>query len=255
MKAVFLGTGTSTGVPTIGCHCEVCKSKDPRDRRTRTSLYIESSSTKIVFDTGPDFRHQMLANGLEDLDAVVFTHNHKDHTAGLDDVRPINHLKGKIVQVYAEEMVQETLRREYAYIFSEKDYPGIPQIQMNTIGEEPFSVGDIDLLPIRVWHMHLPVLGFRVGDFTYITDANRIEAAELEKIKGSRFLVINALRHTTHYSHFNLQEALGVIAQIRPEQAFLTHLSHHIGRHADLAQHLPENVIPAYDGLRVEFEL
>lgn len=249
MRVVFLGTGTSTGVPMIGCHCEVCTSENPKDKRTRTSLYVESSSTKVVFDTGPDFRMQMLANRLEDLDAVVFTHNHKDHTAGLDDIRPINHLKGKVIDVYAETNVQETLQREYAYIFKEKDYPGIPQIRMNTISTDPFSIGDIDFMPIRVWHMHLPVLGFRMGEFTYITDANRIEPAEIEKIKGSKVLVLNALRHTAHYSHFSLKEALKIIEIVQPEQAFLTHISHHLGLHVTQQALLPKGVSLAYDGL------
>jgi len=253
LKAVFLGTGTSTGVPMIGCDCEVCRSSDPRDQRTRTSFYIESNQTRIVFDTGPDFRMQMLSNRLTDIDAVVFTHNHKDHTAGLDDVRPINHLRKKVVQVYAEPKVQESLRREYAYIFFEKDYPGIPQIGMHTIGLEPFSVGDIDLIPIRVWHMNMPVLGFRVGDLTYITDANRIEETEFEKIKGSKILILNALRHTTHYSHFSLTEALAIVERIQPEQAYFTHISHHLGLHALVEKSLPKHVHLAFDGLALDF--
>lgn len=253
MKAIFLGTGTSTGIPMIGCNCEVCQSDDPRNQRTRTSFYIESHETRIVFDTGPDFRMQMLSNRLTDLDAVVFTHNHKDHTAGLDDVRPINHLRKKVVEVYAEPSVQESLRREYAYIFQEKDYPGIPQIKVNTIGVEPFSISDINLIPIRVWHMNMPVLGFRVGDLTYITDANRIDETEFEKIQGSKILILNALRHTTHYSHFSLQEALAIVERIQPEQAFFTHISHHLGLHASVEPTLPSHVHLAYDGLTLDF--
>jgi phosphoribosyl 1,2-cyclic phosphate phosphodiesterase len=253
LKAVFLGTGTSTGVPMICCDCEVCRSSDPRDQRTRTSFYIESEQTRIVFDTGPDFRMQMLSNRLTDLDAVVFTHNHKDHTAGLDDVRPINHLRKKVVQVYAEPKVQESLRREYAYIFLEKDYPGIPQIGMNTIGVDPFSVGDVDLIPIRVWHMNMPVLGFRVGNLTYITDANRIEETEFEKIKGSKILILNALHHTTHYSHFSLTEALAIVERVQPEQAYFTHISHHLGLHALVEKSLPKHVHLAFDGLALDF--
>jgi phosphoribosyl 1,2-cyclic phosphate phosphodiesterase len=253
LKAVFLGTGTSTGIPMIGCNCQVCHSADPKDQRTRTSFYIETQQTRIVFDTGPDFRTQMLSNRLTDLDAVVFTHNHKDHTAGLDDVRPINHLRKKVVEVYAEPVVQQSLRREYAYIFHETDYPGIPQIKVNTIGLQPFSVGDVDLIPIRVWHMNMPVLGFRVGDLTYITDANRIEDAEFEKIKGSKVLILNALRHTTHYSHFSLQEALAIVERIQPKQAFFTHISHHLGLHNKVEPTLPDHVHLAYDGLTLTF--
>lgn len=252
MRVIFLGTGTSTGVPTIGCHCRVCRSSDPKDRRTRTSLYVETDTTKIVFDTGPDFRMQMLANHLEDLDAVVFTHNHKDHTAGLDDIRPINHFRDKVIDVYAEPHVQETLRREYAYIFHEKDYPGIPQIQVKDMDTRPFSIGDIHLVPIRVWHMKLPVLGFRMGDFTYITDANRIDEEELDKIRGTKILVLNALRHSTHYSHFSVREALEIVREVRPERAYFTHISHHLGLHAQEERKLPDGVHLAHDGLILE---
>lgn len=214
-------------------------------------MYLESDTTKIVFDTGPDFRMQMLSNQLEDLDAVVFTHNHKDHTAGLDDIRPINHIKGKVIDVYAEAQVQETLKREYAYIFSEKDYPGIPQIHLKDMDNHPFSIGNIELLPIRVWHMKLPVLGFRTGDFTYITDANRIDEEELEKIRGTKILVLNALRHTSHYSHFSLREALEIVEKIQPDHTYLTHISHHLGLHAEEESKLPEGVHLAYDGLNL----
>ena len=192
---------------------------------------------------------QMLSNQLEDLDAVVFTHNHKDHTAGLDDIRPINHIKGKVIAVYAEDHVQETLKREYAYIFNEKDYPGIPQVRLMNMDTNAFHIGNIQLLPIRVWHMKLPVLGFRSGDFTYITDANRIDRDEMEKIKGTKILVLNALRHTTHYSHFSLSEALEIAERIRPEKTYLTHISHHLGLHAEEEAKLPEGVFLAHDGL------
>jgi phosphoribosyl 1,2-cyclic phosphate phosphodiesterase len=194
---------------------------------------------------------QMLSNQLEDLDAVVFTHNHKDHTAGLDDIRPINHIKGKVIDVYAEAHVQETLKREYAYIFKEKDYPGIPQIHLKDMDTQPFSIGDIRLQPIRVWHMKLPVLGFRIGDFTYITDANRIDQEELEKIWGTKILVLNALRHTTHYSHFSLSEALEIVEIIQPELTYFTHISHHLGLHAEEESKLPDGVHLAYDGLNL----
>ncbi len=249
MKVVFLGTGTSTGVPLIGCQCEICRSSDPRDQRLRASVYIETENAKIVLDTGPDFRTQMLANQLNDLDAVVFTHNHKDHTAGLDDIRPINYLLNKKVDVYAEENVQKTLKMEFPYIFQEQDYPGVPQITLHTIDENPFEINGTKILPIRVIHKTLPVLGFRVQDFTYVTDANFIADEELEKIKGSKIFVINALRKEPHYSHFTLQEALDIIEKVQPERAYLTHIGHNMGLFDDVQRQLPENVFLSYDGL------
>lgn len=253
MKIVFLGTGTSTGVPLIGCHCTVCTSKDPRDKRSRTSLYIEINGKKIVIDTGPDFRMQLLQNGIEDIDAVLFTHNHKDHTSGLDDIRPINYLKNKYIDIFAENYVQETLRREYAYIFHEKDYPGIPMIHLHTITDDTFWIDGTPIIPIRVWHKDLPVLGFRFENFTYITDANRIDAVSLEKIMGSDILVLNGLQHQPHYSHFTIAESLEIIEKVKPSKAFLTHLSHKPGLHADIEASLPENVFPAFDGLTLEW--
>lgn len=249
MKVIFLGTGTSTGVPIIGCNCDICQSSDPRDQRLRSSIYIEINQQKIVIDTGPDFRIQMLSNHLTDVDAVIFTHNHKDHTAGLDDIRPINFLQRKKVDVYAEEYVQNTLKMEYPYIFHEQDYPGIPQINLFTIDENIFHIDDIKITPIRVIHKKLPVLGFRINDFTYITDANYISDDELEKVKGSKILVINALRHEPHYSHFSLSEALAIIEKIKPEKAYLTHIGHNMGLYDDVQRQLPEHVILSYDGL------
>ena len=251
MKFTFLGTGTSQGVPVITCHCEVCSSTDKRDNRSRTSLFIQSKTTSVVIDTGPDFRMQMLREKVQDLDAVVFTHGHKDHVAGLDDIRPFNYMLGKTIDVYAEKQVQEVLKREFSYAFEEQQYPGAPQIKLNLIDENPFDIGDIHFVPIRVIHKTLPVLGFRVHDFTYITDANFIADEELEKIKGSRILVLNALRKETHYSHFNLEQALEIIDKIQPEQAYLTHISHHLGLHENVEKELPKNVFLAYDGLEI----
>ncbi|MFN8282257.1 MAG: MBL fold metallo-hydrolase [Chitinophagales bacterium] len=249
MKFTFLGTGTSQGVPVITCPCEVCQSNDLKDKRTRTSLLIQSEKTTVVIDTGPDFRFQMLRENVQDLDAVLFTHAHKDHVAGLDDIRPFNYLLNKTIDVYAEERVQEVLKREFAYAFVGHDYPGAPQIRLNTIDEHPFFIGDIHFIPIRAMHKTLPVLGFRVGDFTYITDANFIADEELEKIKGSKYLVLNALRKETHYSHFNLEQALEIVEKTKPEHAYFTHISHHLGLHEDVKKELPNHVRLAYDGL------
>lgn len=252
MKFTFLGTGTSQGVPVITCMCAVCISTDKRDNRTRTSLLIQSENTSVVIDTGPDFRHQLLRENVKDLDAVVFTHGHKDHVAGLDDIRPFNYMLGKTMDVYAEEMVQEILKKEFSYAFVGHDYPGAPQINLKTIDETPFQIGDIPFIPIRAIHKTLPVLGFRIHDFTYITDANFISKKELEKIKGTKILVLNALRKEKHFSHFNLQEAMEIVEIIKPERAYFTHISHHLGLYETVEKELPANVHLAYDGLQIE---
>lgn len=251
LRFTFLGTGTSQGVPVITCTCAVCTSKDKKDNRTRTSLFIQSSKTSVIIDTGPDFRHQMLREKLNDLDAVLFTHGHKDHVAGLDDIRPFNYLLGKTMDVYAEESVQEILKREFAYAFVGHDYPGAPQINLKTIDETPFTIGDIPIIPIRAMHKNLPVLGFRVHDFTYITDANYIAPKDLEKIKGSKVLVLNALRKEPHYSHFNLEQAIEIVYKVQPEMAYFTHISHHLGLHEVVTHELPDNISLAYDGLQI----
>jgi len=253
MKFTFLGTGTSQGVPVITCHCAVCTSPDTRDNRTRTSLLVQSETTTIVIDTGPDFRMQMLRENVQDLHAVVFTHGHKDHVAGLDDIRPFNYLLGKVIGVYAEIRVQEILKREFAYAFKKHDYPGAPQIHLHTINETPFSVGDIEIIPIRLMHKDLPVLGFRIHDFTYITDANYITDVELEKVKGSKVLVLNALRKEMHFSHFNLEQAIDIVHKVQPEYAYFTHISHHLGLHEAVEKELPPNILLAYDGLSIEY--
>lgn len=251
MKFTFLGTGTSQGVPVITCTCEVCSSSDMKDKRTRTSLLVQSEMTTIVIDTGPDFRAQMLRERVQDLDAVLFTHGHKDHVAGLDDIRPFNYLLGKTIAVYAEERVQDILKKEFSYAFQPQDYPGAPQIQLHTIDETPFVVGDIAITPIRVMHKDLPVLGFRIGDFTYITDANHISENELQKIKGSKVLVLNALRREAHFSHFNLAQAIDIAEALKPQQVYFTHISHHLGLYETVEAELPEQMHLAYDGLQV----
>jgi len=247
----FLGTGTSQGVPVIGCKCPVCMSDDPHDNRLRSSVLITIDDKRIVIDTGPDFRYQMLRSSTVDVDAVLYTHEHMDHVAGLDDIRAINFLQRKNMPLYGSEGVEESLRRIYHYAFSDTPYPGAPIIRFNRIGNEPFEVLGIPVIPIQVKHGRMPVLGFRFGDLTYITDAKSIDDAELEKIKGSKVVVLNALRLKEHHSHLNLEQALELMEKINPEQGYFTHISHLLGKHAEVENKLPENVWLAYDGLVV----
>lgn len=252
MRISFLGTGTSQGIPVIACGCETCISPDPRDKRLRTSVLIEEGNTHLIIDTGPDFRQQMLREDVKKLDAVLFTHEHRDHIAGLDDVRAFNFIQQQAMDVYAEERVIRALKYEFPYIFAEKKYPGIPQVNLKQIEMQEFTVRNIHVIPIRVMHFHLPIMGFRIGDFTYITDANFISEEEKEKIIGTKYLVINALRRETHISHFTLDQALSLINELSPRKAYLTHMSHQIGKHENLLKGLPSNVMPAYDGLKVD---
>jgi len=251
VRITFLGTGTSQGVPIIACPCEVCQSIDPHNKRLRTSILVEDKGKVIVIDTGPDFRAQMLREKVKQLDAVVFTHEHKDHTAGFDDIRAFNFISKKKIDVYASARVEEAIRREYAYIFSDFKYPGIPEINLFPLRNELTTIHNIDFLPIEVMHYKLPVFGFRIGDFTYITDANFISETEKEKIKGSKVLVLNALRREPHISHFTIDEALKLIEELKPEKAYLTHISHQLGLHAVVSHELPEGVELAYDGLKI----
>ena len=252
MKITFLGTGTSQGVPVIACDCEVCTSRDPRDKRLRTSVMIEAEGMVIVIDSGPDFRYQMLRAKVKHLDAIVFTHEHKDHIAGMDDIRAFNYRQSNAIDVYAAPRVQEALRREYSYIFDEIKYPGIPEINLYAISPKPFNVGGIKFIPIEVMHYKLPVLGFRIGDFTYITDAKTISEAEKQKIKGTKTLVINALQMEKHISHFTFVEAIAFAREINAERTYFTHISHRLGRHAAVLPVLPKNITLAYDGLVIE---
>jgi phosphoribosyl 1,2-cyclic phosphate phosphodiesterase len=251
LTITFLGSGTSSGVPMIGCGCEVCTSPDKHDNRLRSSILVQSETTNVVVDSGPDFRYQMLRAKVKKLDAIIFTHPHKDHIAGLDDVRAYNFFSHKAMQVYANSITQEGLRREFAYAFTDKKYPGIPEININTIGTNEFMVGDIPIAPVKVWHLKLPVLGFRFGKFTYITDANRVEETEKEKIRGSEILVLNALRKQKHISHFTLQEAIDFSQELAIPQSYFTHISHQLGRHRDVTRELPPGVSLAYDGLEL----
>jgi len=252
LKITFLGTGTSQGVPVIACNCNVCQSSDLRDKRLRTSIHIQHKNSSFVIDSGPDFRQQMLRAQIKNLTALIFTHEHKDHVAGMDDIRAFNYVLQKKIDIYATLRVQEALVREFPYVFHDFKYPGVPEVNMITIDEHPFNIEGLEFIPIEVLHYKLPVNAYRVGDFTYITDANFISEKEKDKIKGSRIVVINALRREKHVSHFNLEEALELIKELKPEKAYLTHISHQLGKHSDVEKELPPNVFLAYDGFEIE---
>lgn len=254
MKITFLGTGTSQGVPVIACDCDTCKSLDEHDKRLRTSLLIESGDTCLLIDAGPDFRQQMLREDVKKLDSILLTHEHKDHIAGLDDVRAFNHKSQDAVDIWAEDRVQKALKKEYSYVFSEYQYPGIPKMRLNNIPEHAFNINDIRIEPIRVFHYRLPVYGFRIGNFAYITDANYIPEESKEKLFGVKFLVINALRKEKHISHFTLREAIDFIHEVSPKKAFITHISHQMGLHANVSSELPSGIALAYDGLSFNCE-
>lgn len=250
MKITFLGTGTSQGVPFIGCDCPVCVSADKRNDRLRTSVWIDTPEASVVIDSGPDFRQQMLRYNVRRLDAIVFTHGHKDHVAGMDDVRAYNFHDKKAMNVYADLNTQEVLKREFQYVFQEPNYPGIPQVDLNTInGDNSFNIKGLEFNPIKVLHYKLEVLGFRIGDFTYITDANYISPEQLDKAKGSKVLVLNALRHEAHPSHFTLKEAIDVATAVGAENTYFTHISHQLGLHDEVEATLPAGMHLAYDGL------
>ncbi len=253
MIVTFLGTGTSQGIPTISCKCDVCSSVDYRDKRLRTSIHIAIEDKSFIIDAGPDFRQQVLRERITNLDALIFTHEHKDHTAGLDDVRGFNYKEGGTrMKVFGSKTVLDTLKKEFSYAFTEHKYPGVPLIDLIEINNTPFDSSGITFTPIEVMHYKIPVFGYRINDFTYITDANHISDLELEKVKGTKVLVLNALRREKHISHFTLDEALAIIEKIQPEKAYLLHLSHQMGRHAHVEKELPPNVRIAYDGLKIK---
>ena len=254
LQITFLGTGTSMGVPVIGCDCEVCKSENPHDKRLRTSMLIEYDGAKVVIDSGPDFRQQMLKHEVNHLDALVFTHEHKDHTAGMDDVRAYNFIQRQSVNVFATESVEMALRNEFHYAFAEAKYPGVPEIKFYRIGEEDFEIKGQKFEPLPVLHHKLPVLGFRLNDFVYITDANYIPEETWLKIQKPKVLVINALRRTQHISHFTLEEAVSIANEIGAEKTYLTHISHQMGKHDHVNAELPDNIRIAYDGLIVDLD-
>ena len=253
LKITFLGTGTSTGVPMVACGCEVCTSADKKDKRLRSSILVQSATTTLVVDTTPDFRYQMLRESVLNLDAVLFTHPHKDHIAGLDDVKAFSFFSGKAMELYANELTEESIKREFYYVFADKKYPGTPEINLHRIGLEPFFIGDIPVTPILVWHLKMPVYGYRFGNFTYITDANRIDPEEKQKIIGSQSLVLNTLRHKPHISHFTLSEAIEIVQELQIPSAYFTHVSHQLGKYANVTKELPAGIHMAYDGLVLDF--
>jgi phosphoribosyl 1,2-cyclic phosphate phosphodiesterase len=248
VKITFLGTGTSQGVPVIACDCSTCLSEDKYDKRLRTSALLETNDVTLIFDAGPDFRQQMLRANVKKLDSIILTHEHKDHISGMDDVRAYNYKSQDAIDIYAEERVQKAIRNEYSYVFSEYQYPGIPKMRLNTIYDESFIVKGIKIIPIRVFHYKLPVFGFRIGNFAYITDANYIPEGSKEKLFGVKYLIINALRKEKHLSHFSLREAIDLIREIAPKKAFITHISHQMGLHAEVSKELPPGIFLAYDG-------
>ena len=253
MQIYFLGTGTSQGIPVIGSNHPVCKSKDDRDKRLRVSVWIVSNDTSIVIDCGPDFRQQMLTSGCNKLDAILFTHEHADHTAGLDDIRPFNFFQNMPIPIYGHIRVLENLKERFGYIFQTIDrYPGAPSVQTVEVkNNHHFKVGNTTVIPINADHGGLQVFGYRIQDFAYLTDVKTIEHSEIEKLKGLKVLVINALREEAHYSHFNLQDALDFIHLLQPEKTYLTHISHLMGFHEEVQQKLPDNVFLAYDNLKL----
>jgi len=253
LKITFLGTGTSQGVPVIACGCSVCTSPDKKDNRLRSSIMVSGTPAgNIVVDTTPDFRYQMLRQQVKHLEAVVITHAHKDHIAGMDDIRAFNYFQQRSIDIYASIASQESIMREFSYAFAEHKYPGIPEINLRTIDGEPFDVNGQTIIPINVLHHKMPVLGFRFGDFTYITDANFISEEEKDKVRGSKVLVLNALRREKHISHFTLGEAIELAQELGVPQVYFTHISHQLGRHEEVSAELPEGMALAYDGLEIE---
>lgn len=254
MTITFLGTGTSQGIPNIGCSCEVCRSLDFRDKRLRTSIHIETAGKSFIIDSGPDFRQQVLRERINKLDALIFTHEHKDHTAGLDDVRAFNYLQKKNMPVYGAKKVLKQLEKEFEYAFAEVKYPGVPLIDLIEIRNEPFQIEGVSFTPIQVMHHKLPVFGYRINNFTYITDANFISEVEMEKIRGSEVVVLNALQKTEHVSHYTLDQAIELLIKLKPTRAYLTHLSHRMGLHQEVQKELPDFIRIAYDGLKIQLD-
>lgn len=251
-RLTFLGTGTSQGVPMIGCGCEVCKSQDPRNKRLRASVLVEHEGLRVLVDAGPDFRYQMLRAGVSSLDAILLTHNHKDHTGGLDDIRAFNYHEKRATQIYCEKYVEESLRKEYSYAFEEIKYPGAPEWDVHIIDENPFTIKGVEITPIRGRHFKLPVLGYRFGNIAYCTDMNHIPEEEYSKLQGLDHFIINCVRRGRHISHYSLEQAMEVAEKVGAKHSWLTHLSHQLPCHEELTKELPEGILPAFDGLVIE---
>lgn len=251
-RLTFLGTGTSQGVPMIGCGCEVCKSQDPRDKRLRASVLVEHEGLRVLVDAGPDFRYQMLRAGVSSLDAILLTHNHKDHTGGLDDIRAFNYHEKRATQIYCEKYVEESLRKEYSYAFEEIKYPGAPEWDVHIIDENPFTIKGVEITPIRGRHFKLPVLGYRFGNIAYCTDMNHIPEEEYSKLQRLDHFIINCVRRGRHISHYSLEQAIEVAEKVGAKHSWLTHLSHQLPCHEELTKELPEGILPAFDGLVIE---
>jgi phosphoribosyl 1,2-cyclic phosphate phosphodiesterase len=252
MKVTFLGTGTSQGVPVIACDCTVCSSKDEKDKRLRCSILIELDKYSIVIDAGPDFRQQMLRASVDKVDAILFTHSHKDHVAGLDDVRAYNYKWKSDMNVYCTDYVSEALNREFPYIFSDVRYPGVPRVNINIIKNKEFKINNISILPIQALHYKMQVFGYRIRDFVYLTDVSSISKQEKKKMLNANIIVLDALRKESHISHFSLDEAVELLNELKPRKAYLTHISHYMGLHEDINQELPDFIRLSYDGLILE---
>ena len=254
IKITVLGTGTSQGIPVVACECNVCRSEDNKDKRLRTSVLVQTRDNVIVIDAGPDFRQQMLREQVHRLDAILITHNHKDHIGGIDDVRAFNWIQKKAMDIYGTESSLDVIRKDFSYAFGEDKYPGVPQINLHTISNAPFFIQNDTITPIEAFHGKMPVLGFRIGDFSYLTDASFIKPEEFDKLRGSKVVILNALRKEKHHSHFNLQQATELLQELAPEKGYITHISHQMGLHREINESLPGNIRLGYDGLRIEIE-
>ncbi len=252
MRITFLGTGTSTGIPMVGCDCTVCTSTDPRDARSRTAALVEVKGTTLLIDAGPDLRQQLLSTRTRQVDAVLLSHAHMDHISGIDDLRALNYFQKRPMDLFGDAPTLDAVRRVFAYAFEKDKYPGTPELELHTIGATPFLAAGIPVTPVEVKHYRMPVLGFRIGDLAYITDAKSIDAQEKQKLQQLDVLVLNALRRAPHISHFTLDEALDMVAELKPRRAFFTHISHQLGLHAEVARELPPGVELAHDSLVVD---